>query len=252
MGVIVCKFGGSSVAEAGQIRKVAAIIRSDPRRRFIVVSAPGKRRKDDEKITDLLYRCRESAAQGKSFAAAFAAIRSRYLEIERDLETDSGVEQALEEIESRLGSGVSPDWAASRGEYLSARIMSRVLGASFVDAAEIVKIDAHGSVQEASYPAVERRLRQSGLYVIPGFYGSGPGAEIRTFSRGGSDITGAIVARAVGARLYENWTDVSGLLMVDPRLVEQPRAIETVTYREIRELSRMGAGVFHEEAMAPI
>lgn len=252
MSGVVCKFGGSSLSEAAQIRKVVSIIRSDNRRRFIVVSAPGKRKDDDEKITDLLYKCQHLAAEGKSFSEHFSAVRNRYLEIERELNTESGMEQMLGEVENQLGSGASPDLAASRGEYLCARLLSVYLGATFVDAAEAVKINADGSVDEASYPAVAQRVGQPGIYVVPGFYGSGPNGDIRTFSRGGSDITGAIVARAVEAHLYENWTDVSGLLMVDPRLVREPKVIETVTYREIRELSWMGARVFHEEAMVPI
>ncbi len=252
MGTVVCKFGGSSLSEARQIRKVESILRSDDRRRFIIVSAPGKRNDSDEKITDLLYRCQSLAAGGGSFSEPFSTIRTRYLEIEAELGAESGMERALAEVEKQLRAGASPDLAASRGEYLCARLLSKHLGATFVDAEDIVKIRADGSVDEASYAAVAQRIGAAGLYVIPGFYGTDSTGRIRTFSRGGSDITGAIVARAVEAQTYENWTDVSGLLMADPRLVRNPKVMDTVTYREIRELSYMGAGVFHEEAIFPI
>jgi aspartate kinase len=252
MGHVVCKFGGSSVSQAEQIRKVESIIRSDERRRFIVVSAPGKRHDKDEKITDLLYRCQSLAAAGGSFSEPFSAMRERYLQIERELQAPAGMERLLEEVEQQIAGGASPDLAASRGEYLCARLLSAYLGASFVDTAEGLRIRADGSVDEASYPALAGRLRAPGLYVLPGFYGADEAGRVKTFSRGGSDVTGAVVARAVGAEKYENWTDVSGVLMADPRLVAAPRVVDRITYREIRELSYMGAGVFHEEAIYPL
>jgi aspartate kinase len=252
MGHVVCKFGGSSVSQAEQIRKVESIIRSDERRRFIVVSAPGKRHDEDEKITDLLYRCQALAATGASFSGPFSAIRERYLRIERELRAPAGMERLLGEVERQIAGGASPALAASRGEYLCARLLSSYLGASFLDAAKAVRIRPDGSVDEASYPALAGRLGAQGLYVLPGFYGADETGRIRTFSRGGSDVSGAVVARAVGAERYENWTDVSGVLMADPRLVSAPRVVDRITYREIRELSYMGAGVFHEEAIFPL
>jgi aspartate kinase len=252
MGDIVCKFGGSSVADARQIRKIEAIIRSDPRRRYIVVSAPGKRNPQDEKITDLLYTCQSLAAEGRSYERPFQAVGNRYLQIDRELETGSEIRNWLEELRGQLDSGASADLAASRGEYLCARLLAAHLKATFVDAAEIIQLDRNDTVAESSYRRMAERLAGSGLYVIPGFYGSDSHGEIRTFSRGGSDITGALVAKALNAREYENWTDVSGLLRADPRIVRDPRPMAEVTYREIRELSYMGAKVLHEEAILPL
>jgi aspartate kinase len=252
MGDIVCKFGGSSVADARQIRKIEAIIRSDPRRRYIVVSAPGKRNPQDEKITDLLYTCQSLAAEGRSYERPFQAVGNRYLQIDRELETGSEIRNWLEELRGQLDSGASADLTASRGEYLCARLLAAHLKATFVDAAEIIQLDRNDTVAESSYRRMAERLAGSGLYVIPGFYGSDSHGEIRTFSRGGSDITGALVAKALNAREYENWTDVSGLLRADPRIVRDPRPMAEVTYREIRELSYMGAKVLHEEAILPL
>jgi aspartate kinase len=252
MGDIVCKFGGSSVADARQIRKIEAIIRSDPRRRYIVVSAPGKRNPLDEKITDLLYTCQSLAAEGRSYERPFQAVGNRYLQIDRELETGSEIRNWLEELRGQLDSGASADLTASRGEYLCARLLAAHLKATFVDAAEIIQLDRNDTVAESSYRRMAEKLAGSGLYVIPGFYGSDSHGEIRTFSRGGSDITGALVAKALNAREYENWTDVSGLLRADPRIVRDPRPMAEVTYREIRELSYMGAKVLHEEAILPL
>jgi aspartate kinase len=252
MGDIVCKFGGSSVAEARQIRKIESIIRSDPRRRYIVVSAPGKRNPDDEKITDLLYTCQSLASQDKSYERPFEAIRNRYLQIDRELGARSEIQSWLEELRRQLSSGASVDLAASRGEYLCARLLAAYLKATFVDAAEIIQLNGNDTVAESSYRRMAEKLNAPGLYVIPGFYGSDSMGEIRTFSRGGSDITGALVAKAVHARVYENWTDVSGLLKADPKIVRDPRPMSEVTYREIRELSYMGAKVLHEEAILPV
>jgi aspartate kinase len=252
MGDIVCKFGGSSVAEARQIRKIESIIRSDPHRRYIVVSAPGKRNPDDEKITDLLYTCQSLAAEGKSYERPFEAVSSRYLQIDRQLEARSEIQSRLEELREQLAAGASADLAASRGEYLCARLLAAYLKATFVDAAEIIQLKGNDTVAESSYRYMAGKLKDPGLYVIPGFYGSDSRGEVRTFSRGGSDITGALVAKAVHARVYENWTDVSGLLKADPRIVRDPRPMAEVTYREIRELSYMGAKVLHEEAILPV
>ncbi|UCF96883.1 MAG: aspartate kinase [Spirochaetaceae bacterium] len=252
MGEIVSKFGGSSVAEARQIRKIESIIRSDRRRRFIVVSAPGKRTSGDEKITDLLYSCQSLAARGDSYEQPFRHVSDRYLQIDRELEARSEIQEWLEEVRRSLGSGASADLAASRGEYLCARLLASYLQATFVDAAEVIRFGKDGSVTEESFQLIAERLAGPGLYVIPGFYGSDSVGQIRTFSRGGSDVTGALVARAVHAEVYENWTDVSGLLMADPQIVRDPQPMAEVTYREIRELSYMGAKVLHEEAILPV
>jgi aspartate kinase len=252
MSDIVCKFGGSSVAQARQIRKVESIIRSDPRRRYVVVSAPGKRNAQDDKITDLLYTCQALAAAGKPYDRPFETISNRYLEIDRELEARSEIGNWLEEVRRQLAAGASPDLAASRGEYLCARLLSSYLQGTFVDAADIVQLNGADTVAESSYHRIFQKLNEPGLYVIPGFYGRDLNGEIRTFSRGGSDITGALVAAAVHAGVYENWTDVSGLLKADPKIVPDPRPMSEVTYREIRELSFMGAKVLHEEAVLPV
>lgn len=252
MGSLVCKFGGTSVATAAQVRKVESIVRSDARRRYIVPSAPGKRHSGDKKITDLLYTCHQLADQGLSFAEPFQIICDRYLELARELEVSTPLEKELAEIEGRLKSGTTPDYVASRGEYLSGLIIADYLGARFVDPADGIRLTADGRLDPASYDILGPMLEGDGLVVVPGFYGRGADGGIRTFSRGGSDITGAVVARAAGAEAYENWTDVSGLLMADPRIVPEARTIREVTYRELRELSYMGASVFHEEAMFPV
>jgi len=249
---IVCKFGGTSVADAAQIRKMEAIIRQDPGRRYVVVSAPGKRHKHDQKITDLLYLCHELAHQELDIAEPFHLIRERFLEIGRELGVRLDVAAVLEEIEARIRGKATRDFVASRGEYVCARIVADHLGARFVDMAEYIRIDAEGRVDEATYPGLSAALAGEGMFVVPGFYGSTPDGEIKTFSRGGSDITGAIVARAVTAKVYENWTDVSGFLMIDPRILKNPKPMRKVTYREIRELAYMGAKVFHEEAIFPL
>jgi aspartate kinase len=252
MGSIVCKFGGSSLADSGQIRKMEAIIQADERRRFLVVSAPGKRHDDDEKITDLLYACQARVQSGQPMHELFELIRRRYLEIAEKLELENGIIDELDEVEDRLAVGISPDEAASRGEYLCARLLAEYLDAEFVDAADVIRFSAEGDLDEASYRFLAERMTEERLYVIPGFYGSLPDGSIKTFSRGGSDITGAIVARGVGAEVYENWTDVSGFLMADPRIVSDPAPMHKVTYREIRELAYMGAKVFHEDAIVPV
>ena len=248
--MIVSKFGGSSVSEASQIRKVKKIIESNSERRLIVVSAPGKRNPDDEKITDLLYRC-SSEVEGGSKPKSFKIIRERYTDICNDLGLDD-ISEILDEVESGIASGKGPDYAASRGEYLSARLLSVFFEAEFIDTAEVIKLTDDGRVEESSYKNLNDMIKDGEKYIIPGFYGSNSKGEIKTFSRGGSDITGAIAARATNAEIYENWTDVSGLLMSDPRLVDNPGVVKELTYKEIRELASIGANVFHEEAITPI
>jgi aspartate kinase len=254
-GLIVAKFGGSSVADAGQIRKVAAIVRADSGRRFIVVSAPGKRSAQDKKITDLLYLCHSLGEQGLDTAAPFAVIKERYLGIAEALGV-AGAWEWLRDVQQQVASGADREWVASRGEYLSARIIAAFLDAEFVDAAEGIVFGPDGRFDSAeTYARLAQRLAQvppDHIAVLPGFYGQDIRGRIRTFSRGGSDVTGAIVARAVGATTYENWTDVSGMLMADPRIVQAPRPIAEITYREQRELSYMGASVLHDEAVFPV
>ncbi len=249
----VCKFGGSSLASASQFRKVQAIIEADPRRSIIVPSAPGKRDAKDAKITDLLYLCQHAASVDADFSVAFEQIASRFLGIERELGLDAGLATELAALREALTHGITADHAASRGEYLNARLLAALLDAEFVDPAECVVIGANGLADPQTWALLGTRLQDaSRRYVVPGFYGRDGEGNIRTFSRGGSDVSGAVAARAAGAALYENWTDVPGLLMADPRIVTDPRPMDEVTYAEIRELSYMGASVLHEEAMAPV
>ncbi len=254
MEAFVCKFGGTSVADANQIRKIEKIIRSDSRRRYIVVSAPGKRNRSDEKITDLLYRCHDLSFQGSEFSSIWSSVRSRYLEIASDLgkTLPNVAESLLEKIEQHFREGVSRDYIASRGEYLAARMIAAYLRATFVETEDAITIREDGQVAESSYAILNQKLQKAGLYVIPGFYGRDVNGQIRTFSRGGSDITGAIVSRAIQAQLYENWTDVSGCLATDPRIVPEARSIRTITYREMRALSLRGANVLHNESIYPV
>lgn len=253
MGIKVAKFGGSSLADCDQFRKVRAIIQSDRDRRYVVPSAPGKRSDDDRKITDLLYLCHASARQHVPFDQTFAIVRERFVEIAAGLGLAVDLRPRLEEIERRIAAGASADYTASRGEYLNGLIVAAMLDCEFVDAAEIIVFNAHGRFEpDKTQDAVRDRLSRCERAVVPGFYGSMPDGSIKTFSRGGSDISGAIVARGVGAEVYENWTDVSGLLMADPRIVADPNPIRVVTYRELRELAYMGAGVMHDEAVFPV
>jgi aspartate kinase len=253
MSRIACKFGGTSVASAEQIQKVRAIVEADPRRRVVVVSAPGKRTSKEAKITDLLYLCQEMAEMRTDFSAPFGTVRERFLEIERDLGVDANISAALDACADDLRRGVTRDYVASRGEYFNAIIIAKYLGAELVDPLETILISASGRVDRKSYELLGEKLSdESKRYVLPGFYGRGPDGAVKTFSRGGSDISGAIAARAIAAVVYENWTDVSGLLMTDPRIVDQPRPLQEVTYRELRELSYMGASVMHDEATLPV
>lgn len=253
MGIKVAKFGGSSLANAAQFRRVRNIVLSDSERKYVVPSAPGRRFKDDDKITDLLYKCFRLAQAGESIDECFSVISERYMDIIRELELDLDLTEALEETRKKIIREVNPDYAASRGEYFNGIILARYLGWDFIDAAEVICFDKQGKFEaEWTNDILSERLKKHEHAVIPGFYGRFPDGSVKTFSRGGSDITGAIVARAANAVIYENWTDVDGFMMVDPRIIENPRYIKALTYRELRELSYMGAGVLHEDAIFPV
>ncbi len=248
----VCKFGGSSVADCSQIKKVKNILLSDDDRRYVVVSAPGKRNKDDEKITDLLYATADMAIEGRSVDEPFNKIRERFLEIMEGLGLDNkNLLKELDEIKSNILKDKERAYAASRGEYLSARIIAQYLGWEFLDPESVIVIGDNNKIEDMTYTILSSRLKKDRKYVIPGFYGTSLSGKVTTFSRGGSDITGAIVAKAVKADLYENWTDVSGVYSSDPRKVKNARVIEELSYREVRDFSVVGASVFHEEAIAP-
>lgn len=249
----VVKFGGSSLADAGQFRKVADIIKSDSERCYVVPSAPGKRFSDDTKVTDLLYQCYEKVITGEDFAKAFQPARERFDGIISDLGLDLSLEDEYVKIGKDFRGGANRDYAASRGEYLNGIILANYLGYEFVDAANGIFFDHDGKfdadVTNACLGAILERIPRA---VVPGFYGAMPDGSIKTFSRGGSDFTGSVVAKAVNASLYENWTDVSGFLVADPRIVKNPEGIGIITYSELRELSYMGAGVLHEDAIFPV
>lgn len=248
----VLKFGGSSMADAIQYQKVKEIVESDPARKVVVVSAAGKRNKEDNKITDLLYLCHAHLKYGVSCEPIFEQIKERYLEIKKDLNLTIDIEKELQRIRAKMGAGISEEELVSRGEYLSAMLMADYLGFEFVDAALWLKFAFDGSIdKEASYAKLVR-LAENRKVVIPGFYGIMPDGRIKTLTRGGSDITGALAAAALDADVYENWTDVSGVLMADPRIVEDPQPIERVTYSELRELSHAGAQVLHEGTIYPV
>ena len=249
----VVKFGGSSLASAKQFKKVGDIIRADKSRRYVVPSAPGKRNKNDTKVTDMLYACYEAASTGASYGKLLSAIKERYEQIIDGLELNLNLDYEFKTIEENFIAKKGSDYAASRGEYLNGIIMSHYLGYEFIDAAEVIFFDENGTfLSEKTNEELSERLAHTERAVIPGFYGSNPDGTIHTFSRGGSDITGSIVARAIHADLYENWTDVSGFLVTDPRIVENPVPIETITYKELRELAYMGASVLHEDAIFPV
>lgn len=250
----VTKFGGSSMADAGQYRKVRNIIMSDPARRVVVVSAAGKRNKQDHKVTDLLYLCHAHTQYGVDCSSIFDMIVSRYIQIRDELGLKVDLESEFAALKQRIDAkAVTRDELASRGEYFSAKLMAAYLGFQFIDAADWVKFNFDGTVdQESSYEALQARILLGIGAVIPGFYGLLPDGHIRTFSRGGSDISGALAAAALEADVYENWTDVSGILMADPRIVEDPQPIPEVTYDELRELSYSGAQVLHEDAIFPV
>lgn len=247
------KFGGSSLADAAQFRKCAAIIHSDASRRYVVVSAPGKRNWNDIKITDLLYRCCDAAQNDLDFSDSFSLVRERYCEIVRELGLDLDLNPKLDHIEAKLRSKVDRDYAGSRGEYLSAMVMAAYLDWPLIDSEDYILFREDGSFDaEATQEKLSFILEGIPRAVFPGFYGGMPDGKVRTFSRGGSDISGAIVARASASDLYENWTDVSGLFSCDPRIVENPAPIDVISYAELRELAYMGASVLHESAIFPV
>lgn len=249
----VVKFGGSSLASAEQFRKVGEIIHADKERKFVVPSAPGKRNADDTKVTDMLYACYELAETGKDFKAQLKAIKDRYQEIIDGLALKLSLEEEFKTIEKNFKNKAGSNYAASRGEYLNGIIMAAYLGFEFVDAAEVILFGENGEYDaEITNRKLRERLDKLETAVIPGFYGAYADGTVKTFSRGGSDITGSIVARAIKANVYENWTDVSGFLIADPRIIYKPEGIETITYKELRELAYMGASVLHEEAIFPV
>ena len=249
----VVKFGGSSLANSDQFRKVGEIIRSEESRRYVVPSAPGKRFFEDTKVTDLLYACYNKAAAGEDFSRELKEISDRYYEIIRGLELSLSLEEEFQQIEKDFKAQAGTDYAASRGEFLNGKIMAAYLGFEFIDAASVIRFDKNGNFDaDKTDSLLAKRLAKCERAVIPGFYGAMEDGMVKTFSRGGSDITGSLVAKAVHADLYENWTDVSGFLVTDPRIVDDPAVIETITYRELRELSYMGATVLHEDAIFPV
>ena len=253
MGLKVVKFGGSSLADAEQFRKVAAIVKADPSRRFVVASAPGKRYSKDVKVTDMLYHCYEMVRNREDITEYYEQICERYNGIIRELGLNFDISGELLYIRNAITHHSGRDFAASRGEYLNSLILAKFLGFDFIDAESVVFFHENGQYDgERTDAELREELKKHRYAVIPGFYGVMPNGTIKTFSRGGSDITGSIVARAADAEIYENWTDVSGCLMADPRIVENPQPIKTITYRELRELSYMGASVLHEDAIFPV
>lgn len=249
----IVKFGGSSLADANQFRKVKEIVTAEKARRFVVPSAPGKRSSNDIKITDMLYTCQKLASEGADISEPFGQIRGRYLEIANELSLSYDPSAALDEVYENLRNGATKDYAASRGEYLNGLLLSSYLGYQFVDAADVVRFDANGVLMmDETMTLMREKLGKLECAVIPGFYGADENGNVITFSRGGSDVTGSLVARAVSADIYENWTDVSGVLVADPRIVANAVPINTITYEELRELSYMGASVLHEDAIFPV
>lgn len=252
MGIKVAKFGGSSVADGIQLTKTKEIIRHDPDRKYIVVSAPGKRFEGDSKITDILYLCKTHIEHNLPYDQLFQVVADRYMAVEINLGVKVDLLKHFDEIRENLRNNPSADYIASRGEYLNAILVAAFLDYDFVDTAGLIKFDAKGRLlMEETDDALREELAKHERAVLPGFYGSTPDGKIKTFSRGGSDITGALVARAVKADVYENWTDVSGFLMADPRIVSNPKQIREISYKELRELSYMGASVLHEDAIYP-
>ncbi|MGN0161575.1 MAG: aspartate kinase [Lachnospiraceae bacterium] len=250
----IVKFGGSSLASAEQFKKVGNIIHADESRRYVVPSAPGKRFSNDTKVTDLLYKCYDEAVAGQdAYKEVLAEIKSRYNEIINGLGLDLSLDKEFEVIDKKFTERAGRDYAASRGEYLNGIVMANYLGYEFIDAATVIFFDEDGNFDaDKTDMVLSRKLADVERAVIPGFYGAYPNGEVKTFSRGGSDVTGSIVAKAARVDLYENWTDVSGFLTADPRIVENPEPINTITYKELRELSYMGATVLHEDAIFPV
>ena len=253
MNTIVTKFGGSSLADSIHFKKVKNILESNPERKYIIPSAPGKSSFKDFKITDLLYLCHAHVKSGISLDDVFKLISERYKSIVDDLNLNLDLTSYLNIIKTDIENGASVDYTASRGEYLNGIILANYLNIDFIDAKDVIKFNKYGTLNiEETYVALKDKLSNHERAVIPGFYGSNEHGDIVTFSRGGSDITGALVAASINAKLYENWTDVSGFLMADPRIVNNPKKIKTITYGELRELSYMGASVLHEEAVFPV
>ena len=250
----VVKFGGSSLANAEQFKKVAAIIRADESRKYVVPSAPGKRFKEDNKVTDMLYDCYDLAEAGGNFKKALQEIQGRYQEIIDGLSLEISLDEEFKIIEKKFQEKAGRDYAASRGEYLNGIVLAAYLSYEFIDAAEVIFfLDEEGNWDgDKTRNVLSERLKGCKNAVVPGFYGSLPDGRIKTFSRGGSDITGSIVAQAAGVDVYENWTDVSGFLIADPRIIDNPKGIDVITYRELRELSYMGATVLHEDSIFPV
>ncbi|MBQ4521329.1 MAG: aspartate kinase [Lachnospiraceae bacterium] len=249
----VVKFGGSSLASAQQFKKVGDIIRSDESRKFVVPSAPGKRFDSDTKVTDMLYQCYAVAQEGKKFDDLLKKIKERYDEIISGLGLSLSLEEEFKVIKEQFKAKAGSDYAASRGEYLNGIIMANYLGYEFIDSATVIFFKEDGSFDaDKTNQVLGKRLENVERAVVPGFYGAYENGVVKTFSRGGSDVTGSIVAKAVQADLYENWTDVSGFLVADPRIIDKPEVIQTITYKELRELSYMGATVLHEDAIFPV
>lgn len=249
----VVKFGGSSLADAAQFKKVGKIIRDDESRRYVVPSAPGKRFADDVKVTDMLYQCYGAAVREKKFTELLQEIEARFREIINELGMDLDLREEFDIIRENFAKKIGREYAASRGEYLNGIIMAHYLGYEFIDAASVIFFDEDGNLlAEKTNEALKDRLADVEYAVIPGFYGTASDGAIKTFSRGGSDVTGSLVAKAIQADMYENWTDVSGFLIADPRIIKNPKGIEAITYRELRELAYMGASVLHEEAIFPV
>jgi aspartate kinase len=249
----VVKFGGSSLASAEQFKKVGDIIRADESRKFVVPSAPGKRFPEDIKVTDMLYGCYALAEAGKNFTKELKAIKTRYEEIIKGLGLKLSLDEEFKVVEKNFKEKAGSDYAASRGEYLNGIVMADYLGYNFIDSAEVIFFDEEGTFDaDKTHKVLSERLAKENRAVIPGFYGANPDGSVRTFSRGGSDVTGSIVAKAAKADLYENWTDVSGFLVADPRIIKHPKVIKVITYKELRELAYMGASVLHEDAIFPV
>ena len=249
----VVKFGGSSLANAEQFQKVGDIIRSDESRRYVVPSAPGKRFDGDIKVTDMLYGCYDAASKGEDIAEKLNAIKERYYEIIKGLGLSLSLEEEFKKIDEDFRAQAGIQYAASRGEFLNGKIMAAYLGYDFIDAASVIRFDKNGNLEaEETNKLLSKKLSKCQSAVIPGFYGACADGTVKTFSRGGSDVTGSLVAKAIHADIYENWTDVSGFLVTDPRIVHNPEPIEAITYRELRELSYMGATVLHEDAIFPV
>ena len=252
MGFITSKFGGTSLANAEMIRRAASIVEKDPRRRFVVPSAPGKRTPDDKKITDLLLSWHTALKNDLDPSHPIATITERFLELARELDVSVDIEKEIDAITAQAAQHDAPDFLASRGEYLNALLLADLLDATFVDPQHQIRFDYEGRLDESTYELLGDALSGDGRFVVPGFYGADPDGNIRTFSRGGSDVTGSIVSRATHSDLYENWTDVSGIRMTDPRIVPHAKRIEEITYGELRELAYMGASVVHDEAIFPL